>query len=377
MPDLPFEARESGWSLGPGGPGLVSVIIPTYNRRDLLLETLASVRAQAGCEVEIVIVDDGSADGTRELLAGEGGLRCIRQEHTGAQRARNVGVQQSHGDYIQYLDSDDLLSPGKLAAQVEYLTERPQADAVYGQAVGFVDPDPGAVRFRLQDAPRDKLAFHLRGHRLLAHISSILWRRSAVERVGPWDERLSRWQDWDYLLRALVLELNLAHDGGTCSLFRVGRPHSITTSAYTDATCDTLLYAFERALQMLAEHAQDSPRNLGALCARGIDTAGDLLAHGCVETAEQLIGGLRQVIGERGVSGPLVARPRAGRARPAEGRAETGDWLGEGPRRCGVLRACLRVRWPGHGGGRGLSRPREGRRFGHRVHHHRERRHGT
>jgi glycosyltransferase involved in cell wall biosynthesis len=306
MPGVPSEARERGWSLGPGRPGLVSVVIPTYNRRDLLAQTLASVRAQTHPDIEIVVVDDGSTDGTREFLAGEGGVRCIRQEHAGAQRARNVGVQQSQGDYIQFLDSDDLLTAGKLAAQAEHLAGRPEADAVYGDAVGFVDPDPAAVRFRLSGAPRDKLTLHLRGHRLLAHISSILWRRSAVERVGPWDERLSRWQDWDYLLRALVLDPNLAYDGGTCSLFRIGRPQSITTSAYTDATCATLLYAFERALQLLAAHAKDSPRNLGALCARGIDTADDLLAHGCVETAEHLVENLRQAAGERRVSGPLT-----------------------------------------------------------------------
>jgi hypothetical protein len=306
MPDLPFEARESGWSLGPGRPGLVSVIIPTYNRRDLLVETLASVRAQADCDVEVVIVDDGSTDGTRELLAAEDGVRCIRQEHAGAQRARNVGLEESQGEYIQYLDSDDLLAPGKLAAQAGYLLDHPQVDAVYGQALGFVDPDPTAIRFRLSGAPRDRLMLHLRGHRLLAHTSSVLWRRSAVERIGPWDERFSRWQDWDYLLRALVLDLRLDYDGRTCSLFRVGRPQSITTSAYTDATCATLLYAFERALQVLAEHAKDSPRNLGALCARGIDTASDLLAHGSAETAEQLVASLRRVVGERRVSGPLT-----------------------------------------------------------------------
>jgi len=306
MTESPSEACPSEWSLGSGQPGLVSVIIPTYNRRDLLKDALASVKAQTYAEVEVIVVDDGSTDGTSEVLAGEDGVRCLRQDHAGAQRARNWGVLQSRGGVIQFLDSDDLLTPGKLAAQVAYLTNHTEASAVYGEALGFIDPDPAAIRFRLRGAPRDKLAFHLRNHRLLVHISSILWRRAAVELIGPWDERCSRWQDWDYLLRALLLGLDLAYEGSTCSLFRVGRPQSITTSPYTDETCDTLLYAFDTAFRLLEQHGRDTPRNLGALCARGIDTACDLVDNGRPDTAERLVADLRQGLAGRRASGPLT-----------------------------------------------------------------------
>ncbi len=306
MPNPPPKSSDAAWLLGPGHAALVSVIVPTYNRRDLLAETLASVKAQTYPRVETVVVDDGGTDDTAALLAEEGWARCLRQEHGGAQRARNQGVLGSSGEFIQFLDSDDLLPPGKLAEQAQYLADHPEADAVYGEAVGFVDPDPRAIRYRLRGAPRDKLQFHLRGHRLLAHISSVLWRRTAVERIGPWDERLSRWQDWDYLLRALVLDLALVHAGRACSVFRVGRPGSITTTPYSDATSDTLLYAFAKSQRLLREHGKDSPRNLGALFARGLDTANDLLTNGCAEAAAELVAGLRRVSAERRVSGALT-----------------------------------------------------------------------
>jgi len=306
MSDPQLTTTDSAWRLGPGRPGLVSVIVPTYNRRGLLAETLASLRAQTHLEVETVVVDDGSTDGTPELLAQENWVRCLRQEHAGAQRARNQGVPASHGEFIQFLDSDDLLPPDKLAEQATYLAEHAEADAVYGDSLGFVDPDPHAIRFRLEGAPRDKLRFHLRGHRLLAHISAVLWRRVAVERIGPWDERLTRWQDWDYLLRALVLGVNLPHAGRARSLFRVGRAGSITTTAYSDSTCHTLLYAFRKAEGLLREQGKDSPGNLGALCARGIDTADDLLANGRPEAASELVTGLHQLAGDRRVAGALT-----------------------------------------------------------------------
>jgi glycosyltransferase involved in cell wall biosynthesis len=116
--------------------GLVSVIIPTYNRADLICQTLDSVVSQTYSRYEIIVVDDGSDDNTTEVLASwqerteDNCLQVFTAQHFGAPAARNLGLRKSRGEYIQYLDSDDLLLPGKLSDQVSYLEKHADAAAV-------------------------------------------------------------------------------------------------------------------------------------------------------------------------------------------------------------------------------------------------------
>lgn len=92
-----------------------SVVIPTYNRLDLLKETLASVRAQTFTDFEVIVVDDGSSDGTWEYLQDNDlGVRCFRQQNGGPGSARNLGIRESEGRYVAFLDSDDLWFPWTL-----------------------------------------------------------------------------------------------------------------------------------------------------------------------------------------------------------------------------------------------------------------------
>lgn len=102
----------------------VSVVIPMYNARDVIAETIKSVLAQTWTDYEMIVVDDGSQDGSGELVQAFGGrIHYIRQENTGVAGARNRGIAQSKGQYIALLDHDDLWHPTKLEKQVRMLEE--------------------------------------------------------------------------------------------------------------------------------------------------------------------------------------------------------------------------------------------------------------
>src|SRR4051812_5349711 len=101
---------------------LVSVIIPAYNRKAMLCESIDSVLAQNCRDFELIVVDDGSTDGTADELAARYGtrIRVLKQANRGVAAARNLGVSRSCGEYIAFLDSDDLWKPGKLTAQIAF-----------------------------------------------------------------------------------------------------------------------------------------------------------------------------------------------------------------------------------------------------------------
>ncbi|MHC4818252.1 MAG: glycosyltransferase family 2 protein [Planctomycetota bacterium] len=112
----------------------VTVILPTFNRRELVTEAIESVRRQTYGDFELVVVDDGSTDGTaetiRERFGDEARLRLVRQENRGVSDARNRGIELSRGELIGFLDSDDLYLPRNLEAQVAALDARPDAHMV-------------------------------------------------------------------------------------------------------------------------------------------------------------------------------------------------------------------------------------------------------
>jgi glycosyltransferase involved in cell wall biosynthesis len=118
----------------------VSVLIPTYNRRDYIVAAIESVLAQDFTDHEVIVVDDGSTDGTVDLLQHYASvIRLIRTANQGPALARNVGMQAARGDYIAYLDSDDLYYPYKLGMQAELLDAFPHIGMVYTEFSGFSD----------------------------------------------------------------------------------------------------------------------------------------------------------------------------------------------------------------------------------------------
>jgi glycosyltransferase involved in cell wall biosynthesis len=199
-------------------PDLVSVIIPAYNRAGLMGETLDSVRAQSYRPIEIIVVDDGSTDNTAEAVrefakAADPDLavHCVRQENQGAAVARNRGLAESRGEFIQFLDSDDLLLPDKFSAQVRALREDPQVQFVFSAWEHFGEAAFEWSPYWEEDfkPERDNLIDLLlqkdRRHYLPLCSGNTLFRRALCEQVGPWDTELRNLEDLEYNTRVLTL----------------------------------------------------------------------------------------------------------------------------------------------------------------------------
>jgi Glycosyl transferase family 2 len=184
------------------GAPLVSVVLPTRDRRDLLPRAIDSVQKQSYGNWELLIVDDGSVDSTAEFLAGLAGerLRCFRHHGAGACAARNVALAQARGDLIAYLDDDNMMHPGWLKAVVWGFEQRPGANVLYG---AYVVDDAGRI-FRKKSGDLPRLFFLPYDHyqvarRSIADIGCIAHRAGLPE--ARFDESLREMGDWDLFLR--------------------------------------------------------------------------------------------------------------------------------------------------------------------------------
>jgi glycosyltransferase involved in cell wall biosynthesis len=177
----------------------VSVIIPTFNRRDYLPIALDSVLAQTYTDYEIVIIDDGSTDDTRDILAPyEKSIRYFYQENLGIAAARNRGIEESRGTYLALLDSDDYWLPGKLACQVEGLEKNPQWGMVATRC-SSISPDG---RFRRHNRPGKSgwiLTDLFKSN--FIRTSSAMITRQCLEQVGLFDTSLPECEEYDLWLR--------------------------------------------------------------------------------------------------------------------------------------------------------------------------------
>ena len=188
---------------------LVSVVIPAFEARPWVEDTIDSVLAQTHPRVEIIVVDDGSTDGTGTFVRERYGadVACIRQENAGLAAARNAGLEVASGRYVQFLDADDLLLPQKIARHVEILEENPGADVVYCD-FEYVNADGSHAAHELRPFFRAGRILRplLRRNFIVAHAP--LSRLSALREVGGFDEHLRACEDYDLWLR-------LAADGRT------------------------------------------------------------------------------------------------------------------------------------------------------------------
>jgi GT2 family glycosyltransferase len=208
---------------------LVSVVIPSYNRAELLPQAIASCAFQTHRELEVIVVDDGSeedlrtvVDGARANLGLGERLKYVRQQRKGGGGARNTGVAMATGRFVQFLDSDDLLHPEKLAVQVAQLSARADLDMVYCLDEQF-EETVGDLRM-LWNVPsrfdvREDLDRFLMDD-CVWQTGSPLWKRASLARVGPWDEALDCWQDWDFHVRALCAGVRCESTGRVLQYIR-------------------------------------------------------------------------------------------------------------------------------------------------------------
>ena len=180
---------------------LVSVIIPTRNRAGLLREAVASVLAvqRVGFALEVIVVDDGADAETREVAAAYP-VQYVRTDGIGASAARNRGVEAAHGDYLAFLDDDDLWLPSNIRPQLKAFQEHPEYGAVYAQ----IQPTDANRRPSGDPIPRGPLTSGWIFDDLLAHwpqLGSVVVRTSVARQVGGFDTALISEEEWDWILR--------------------------------------------------------------------------------------------------------------------------------------------------------------------------------
>jgi glycosyltransferase involved in cell wall biosynthesis len=185
---------------------LVSAVIPTYNYARFLPRAIDSVLAQTHDAVECIVVDDGSADHTPEVLARYGGrIRAIRQENRGLSAARNACIRAARGEYIALLDADDFWHPEKIAKQLAY-AEAATGPVLVGGAVQLVDVD--GVPMGTAESPSGSAdaaarlrALAVRKEWVGGSGSGAFIPRCILDDVGLFDEDLRAAEDWDMWLR--------------------------------------------------------------------------------------------------------------------------------------------------------------------------------
>lgn len=207
--------------------GLVSVIIPTFNRKVFLLQALNSILMQTYRPLEVVVVDDGSTDETYQTVEqwyasiAENELFylvLVRQKNSGAQRARNKGVEFSKGEYVQFFDSDDLLHPNKIEKQILFLHKNPTVDFVYSSAEIFFN-NPGDSETIVGCRKSMTIAGHVGANPIKTDLG--LYRRELIRKLGAWNESLKIWQEREYNLRMFILGANIAFLPGVLAYYRV------------------------------------------------------------------------------------------------------------------------------------------------------------
>lgn len=200
-------------------PDLVSVVLPTFNRANFLIETLDSVKHQTYRPIELIVVDDGSTDNTKLLIEQwmlafvhdtAFRIRYFYQNNKGAPAARNLGLIKSKGEYIQYLDSDDILHPMRIEIHTTALNLLPKCEYAWsGHRTFEGDQKTAFTDYNIQDLATTRIVM---GEAEIMKIPNTGWsglyRRSLCILTGPWNENLVRWQDFEYNVRSAYLRPN-------------------------------------------------------------------------------------------------------------------------------------------------------------------------
>lgn len=181
---------------------LISVIIPAYNAEKTIAKTINSVLAQTYADFELIVIDDGSQDTTLEIIKNisDSRLKLFSYPHQGHSAGRNRGLSHAVGEYISFIDADDLWTPDKLEAQFQALQTHPEAAVAYSWT-NFIDQDDRFLRSGSYINVQGEVYSRLLGTNFIENGSNPLIRREALTAVGKFDETLITSPDWDMWLR--------------------------------------------------------------------------------------------------------------------------------------------------------------------------------
>jgi hypothetical protein len=288
-------------------PPLVSILIPAFNCRPWIQQTINSALLQTWENKEVVVVDDGSTDGTWEACSAlkSPRLKVIRQDNQGGCQARNRAYKECQGEFVQWLDSDDLLAPDKIARQMARVEEEGDALKLWSSAWA-------KFFYRLKKAREeptplwgdlsavDWLVHHMGG---LYWMPPVVWlaSRTLTDKAGPWDERLSLDDDGEYACRLVSHSSGVGFLPESLCYYRMANQSSLSHS-WSRAAWESLCLA----TCLKAEHVlrtEDSPKTRDA-CLKGLNWAATYLEGKAPDLSKRV----RQRVSDLGgVSAPSQA----------------------------------------------------------------------
>ncbi|MBE9257381.1 glycosyltransferase [Dolichospermum sp. LEGE 00246] len=250
---------------------LVSILIPCYNSDKWISDTINSALAQTWSNIEIIVIDDGSTDGSLGILKQfeSPKVKVISQKNQGASAARNKAFSICKGDFVQYLDADDLLAPDKIELQMNLLLQD-CCDYIIAGEWGFFFTNPLRTVFTDQALWRDMQPVNWlvcawkSGGMMPPH--SWLVPRNIIERAGNWNENLSLNDDGEYFCRVILSSNGVKFCPGAKSYYRTGIQNSLSRRR----SRQSFLSQFN-SIQIMTEQllmVEDSPRtcNASACC---------------------------------------------------------------------------------------------------------------
>jgi len=245
---------------------LVSVIVPAFNCADYIADSVTSALDQDYPNKEIIVVDDGSTDGTLDALSAfEGRITVIQQQNSGSAVARNTGIKAAKGEFIAFLDSDDIWFPGKLAIQTEYMASHPEIGLVYHRWLVWELDHAGVFPpLSIPEIPADRLAvdsdysgwiYRQLFNESIIHTTSAMLRRELIERAGMFDTELRKGQDYEYWFR-ISRHTQVSKLKAVLSAYRIN-PQSVTNQP---STVNYAALVIKKALLLQEQAGPDTTR---------------------------------------------------------------------------------------------------------------------
>jgi glycosyltransferase involved in cell wall biosynthesis len=249
---------------------LVSVLIPAYNAEKWIRQCIQSALDQFYSPIEIIVVDDGSSDGTvEEILKFGDRIKLIRGQHAGANASRNLLTQAARGEWLQYLDADDYLLPNKVADQIRFLRGHDVCDVIYSPTI-IRREDTRTESVTVIEPPYDELVHFVRWIPFCTH--GMLLRRSAVLHAGSWKEDQPVCQEHELVFRLICngCSFSVWNQPGT-----VYRHHSANTVSTKNPlrTVQMRMNILDRFENWLIDSGRMTPIHRKEIYAARMDTA--------------------------------------------------------------------------------------------------------
>jgi glycosyltransferase involved in cell wall biosynthesis len=242
---------------------LVSILIAAYNAEDTIADTLKSAIGQTWPRKEVIVVDDGSTDRTAEAVRQFKGVILVSTKNQGLSAAVNHGFPLTQGDYIQYLDADDLLMPDKIERQLAALREFDSRRILLSSPWAPFYYRTGPARFVRNSLCQDlsPVEWLLRKMPEGIHMQNATWlvSRELAETAGPWDTRLHFDQDGEYFCRVLLASEGTRFVPGTGIYYRMSGINSVSFIGNSDKKKDSLLLSMKLHIRYLRS-LEDSER---------------------------------------------------------------------------------------------------------------------